>query len=216
MLVAGAALLHVLVFVYWLGGDLGAFCASFAAVDVERTPEARLAALKLISDVDMAPRTALILALPTGLTLAALRGWLALPPAALAVLWAASLGWLALAWRLHLSHVAPGAPERVIDLAVRWMALAGLAITGGAGLAGALPLPAFLACKLLLLAGAVALGLLIRVRLRPLGPALAALSRREPEADGAIADVLSRSRPLVVGIWLLISAAALLGLAQRS
>lgn len=214
MLVVAAAFLHLLVFVYWLGGDLGAFAASFAAVDARKAPEARRAALQLIADVDMAPRSALILALPTGVTLAALKGWLPLPGWSLAIAWIVGGAWLALAWRLHLAHAPPGAPERVIDLALRWVALAGLIAAGGAGLAGALPIPGFLASKLLLLAGAIALGLLIRVRLRPLGPALAALARCEPDADAAIAGVLARSRPLVVGIWLLISAAALLGLAK--
>jgi len=57
-------LLHVLILVYWLGGDLGAFVASFVIANPDRDRAARLGAARLLGDVDMAPRTALILAFP--------------------------------------------------------------------------------------------------------------------------------------------------------
>lgn len=63
-------LLHVLVFVYWLGGDLGAFYSSRFLTRPGVTPEKRLLAAKIVGDVDMAPRSALILTFPTGLALA--------------------------------------------------------------------------------------------------------------------------------------------------
>ena len=213
---AVAALLHVLVFVYWLGGDLGAFYASHLAVDRARPPAARLLAMKVIGDVDMAPRSALILTLPTGLTLAAARGWLSLSPLALAAVWAVALGWLALAWRLHLAQAPPGAPLRTLDLAIRWAMIAGLSAAGVAALAHLWPAPLFLALKLCLLAAAIAIGLVIRRRLRPLGPALGAFAGGGDTraAEDTIAHVLAHSRPLVVAIWVLISTAAFLGLAQ--
>jgi len=206
---AALSFLHVLVFVYWLGGDLGAFAASFALTDVKAPPAARFAAAKLLGDLDMAPRTALILAAPTGLTLAAAKGWLALGAPSLAGVWAASLIWLALAWRIHLKHGA--APwSRRVDLAIRFAALFTLA--AAAALA---PIEAILRIKLALLGGAIACGLFIRYALRDFGPALApiAAGAPTPQSDAAIAAALRIARPGVIAIWALISAAALLGLA---
>ena len=216
MIVAGVAFLHLLVFVYWLGGDLGAFYASYLAVGRKRPVAARLAALKILDAVDRAPGSALILALPTGLTLAAAQGWLALSPAALVAVWTAALAWLAVFWTLQLTHDAPAPRLAAFDLVVRWILLAALTAAGAAGLARLWPAPLFLALKLLALAAAVGLGLLIRAQLKPLGPALQALGEGDEDgaADAVIGDLLARSRPLVAGIWALVCAAALLGLAK--
>ena len=55
---------HILLFVYWLGADLGVFLASryVARADLP-TPE-RLRFLEMLLKVDMGPRTALILMMP--------------------------------------------------------------------------------------------------------------------------------------------------------
>ncbi|MDX2236825.1 MAG: hypothetical protein NW203_04595 [Hyphomonadaceae bacterium] len=208
MELAALSFLHVLVFVYWLGGDLGAFAASFALTNDKAAPAARLAAAKLLGDLDMAPRTALILAAPTGLALAEAKGWLALGAPLIAAVWAGSLVWLALAWRIHLKHGA--APwSRRVDLAIRVAALVALAAA-----AAMAPIEGVLRIKLALLAGAIACGLFIRYALRSFGPALAPLAAGAPtpQSDAAIADALRIARPGVIAIWALISAAAWLGL----
>jgi len=204
-------LLHVLILVYWLGGDLGAFVASFVIADPGRDRAARLGAAGLLGDVDMAPRTALILAFPTGLTLAVTRGWLPLDPIWLAVAWAAAATWLGLAWRIHLAHGGAAGARRV-DLLIRWVAAAGLAGAGVLGLTGAISAPAFIALKLLILAACVLTGLLVRRLTADLGPALGALAAGQPDADDRIARALALTRPAVVLIWLLLLTAALLGL----
>jgi hypothetical protein len=205
--------LHLLVFVYWLGGDLGAFYASHALTTAAVPADHRLFAAKIVGDVDMAPRSALILALPTGLLLADAKGWIDAPLPALLAITALSVAWLFLAWRLHLSH-GVNAAMKGVDSIIRWSLLAGLTATAVAGLAGGLSLPFFLLMKLLLLAGAVALGLAIRQSLKPLGQALAGLKGENPaRAEQDLAAILKRARPMVVAIWLLISSAAILGLA---
>jgi len=113
------ALLHVLVFVYWLGGDLGAFYTSRFLTQPDVSADRRMMAAKIVGDVDMAPRTALILALPTGLALAQSKGWLDLGWVLVSLIAIASLAWLLLAWVLHLRH--GGAPQalKTLDLAIR-------------------------------------------------------------------------------------------------
>ena len=212
---AGIMLLHVLVLVYWLGGDLGAFYGSGLMTDPTRSLAERLMALKLLNDIDMAPRSALILAFPTGFAAAWSRGWLIVPGWSVALAWIAGLVWLALAWGVHLKHGAGGAGLKRIDIAVRQVVLIALAGSGLAGLVGALAIPLFIACKLLILAGCIALGLLVRRQLVPLFPAIIAMQENgaTPEADHRIRAVIRATRPLVIGIWALILSAALLGLA---
>ncbi|MFZ9086446.1 MAG: hypothetical protein ACO3C6_07725, partial [Steroidobacteraceae bacterium] len=50
-----ATLLHLLLFVYWLGGDVGVFYASRFVVDTSLTREERLTAAKIFLDLDMLP-----------------------------------------------------------------------------------------------------------------------------------------------------------------
>lgn len=207
-------LLHLLVFVYWLGGDLGAFYGSTFMVDPKRSVAERLLALKLLNNIDMAPRTALILALPTGLALAWMKRWVEMPAIVPAAAAAAGAAWLALAWAVHLRH---GTAEglRRLDLAIRYVVAIALSGIGVASLAGVVTLPLFIALKLLVLAGCIGLGLLVRVQLVPLFVAVREMvaSAPTPTTDATIAVVNGRVRIAVLGIWVLIAAAAYLGIA---
>jgi hypothetical protein len=215
MLVALFVVLHVLMLVYWLGGDLGAFYISPALADPKRPLAARLLALKTLGDVDMAPRTCLILAFPTGFTLAVAKGWLMLPVWTVVAAWVASLAWLALAWSIHLRHSKPGGPSRRLDIAIRWIVLAGLSAAGGWIVVNKAA-PLFIGLKLLILAACILLGLLVRMVLAPLGPAIVVLTSPTgptPESDAAIKAVMAKARPLVMSLWALLVVAALLGAA---
>ena len=210
-------LLHVLIFVYWLGGDLGAFFSSNTLIDPKKPVEARLFALKVVNNVDMAPKTCLILTLPTGLTLAAAKGWLGLSTGFLTTVWMASAVWLFLVWRIHLKHLPATAVARRVDMAVRWALVIALLLIGGAGVLGLVPeLHLFIALKLLLLATAMLAGLMVRRALGPLFTAVREMAANgpSPEGDAAMRHIiLRRSKPTVVFIWIVITAAAFCGIA---
>jgi hypothetical protein len=208
-----ATLAHILVFVYWLGGDLGAFYASTILTDDRQPTPARMAAARVLSAIDMAPRTALILAAPTGVLLGVVRGWLDWPWWSVALLIAASLAWLILAWIIHLRHAAAGGLLRRIDLGVRWAAvIAILALATNIVLVSHM----FLQIKLACLAGAIVCGLLIRATLAPFSHAFSALARHGPSEDvnATIRTCLARARPFVLLIWALLTIAALTGIAK--
>ncbi len=209
-------LLHLLVFVYWLGGDLGVFYSSTILTNDKQSAAARIAAAQVLAQVDMAPRTAMILTLPTGLTLAALKGWLILGPASLVLIWIAGLIWLTLAWVLHVRHLGPTSPVRRADLFIRWAIIAGLAVLALDLWPNAPGFPLFLKAKCAILAATIFCGLLIRRALVRFGPAFGRLMHEGASADvdTEIARALDESRPLVVTIWLLLLAAAFLGLAK--
>ena len=208
-----ATLLHLLVFAYWLGGDIGVFYSSFILVDTKRAAAGRLAAGKILSDVDLAPRICLLLTAPTGLALAAAKGWITLSGLSVALLFAASLAWVFVILHLHRRH-GP-AWLRNADVGARIVFLFALAGSGAAGLAGALALPKFVALKLMLLAFCIAMGLLVRASLTGFAPAYMSLATKgpSPETDKAIADALAKARPFVVAIWAALIVAAYLGVA---
>lgn len=208
-------LLHLLIPIYWLGGDLGAFYASRFMVDPSRSVPERLMALKILNNIDMAPRTTLILAFPTGFGLAAAKGWIDLPASAAVLVWMLGLAWLALAWTVHLKHGPAGTGYKRVDIAVRYVVLAGLIGSGVAGLAGGIALPLFITLKLLALATCIAIGLLVRRQLVPLFPAIIALRENgpTPEGDRTIAGVIAITQPTVMVLWAVVLVACFLGIA---
>jgi hypothetical protein len=207
-------LLHVLVLVYWLGGDLGAFYGSNFMVDPKRTVVERQMALKILNNIDLAPRTMLILALPTGLGLAWVKGWLMLPAYVPVLVGLASLAWLALAWAVHLNH-GGGAGIKKVDIAIRWIVLVTLYAFGLAGLSHAIELPLFIALKMIVLATCISIGLIVRKQLVPLFPAIREMiaTGPTPQTDATIAAVNGRARISVITLWLLLLIAAWLGIA---
>ncbi len=212
--VALLALLHLLIPIYWLGGDLGAFYGSTFMTDPKRTVGERMMALKILNNIDMAPRTALVLALPTGVALGWAKGWLQVPGYVPALVAVAGLVWLALAWAVHLNHGGGGAIKR-IDIAIRYVVLAVLVVLGLEGLTGEIAIPFFIAVKMLLLAGCITLGLIVRRQLVPLFGAIRAMVANgpTPETDAIMLAVNRKARVSVLTIWALVLTASFLGLA---
>lgn len=209
-------LLHLLIPIYWLGGDLGAFYSSRFMVDPARSVPERMMGLKILNNIDMAPRTMLILTLPTGFGLAVAKGWIDLPVSAAILAWVLGLIWLALAWTVHLKHGPAGAGYKRVDIAVRYVVLAGLIGSGVAGLLGIIALPLFISLKLLALATCISIGLLVRRQLVPLFPAIIALRENgpTPEGDRTISGVIAITQPTVMVLWVVVLIACFLGIAK--
>jgi len=215
-------LLHVLVFVYWLGGDLGAFYASGFVTDPGRAPGERSLALSILNGVDTAPTVALVLALPTGLVLAVARGWLPLSPRFVATVVFGALVWAVLAVTIHRGGHPQARRLARVDLALRIAFIGALTIVGIGGvarLAGiATPwswVPLFISIKCLLLASATALGLGIRRALRPFIPAFHAVvtTGSTAELEARVAASMAHCRRLVLALWACLLGAAYVGLA---
>lgn len=205
-------LLHLLIFAYWLGGDIGVFYASTLLTDPKRDRAGRLAAGRIVADVDLVPRFCLLLSLPTGLALGAVKGWILISPAWILAAFVGAFLWFWLVLKLHLSHGASVHLKR-IDAYLRIAFLAGLAGAAATALSGFWNLPLFLALKMLLLSAAVAMGLIVRLVLEPFGPAYVTLATAgaDPETDRIIAASLAKARPAVIIIWIALILAAFLG-----
>lgn len=218
---SAAIFLHIALLTYWLGSDVGVFYSSKFAVNPDVSTSGRAVAMKIMHMVDLAPRICLILMLPSGVTLMAatplgsdiFAGW----PLALA--WIGSLAWLALMLSAFFRAPAKHAALTLrADLVVRSSIAVGL--LGAALYAfvvdepfGVDTNPKWLAGKVAAYALCIASGIMIRMSLKPFGPAFAALmsTGSTPEVERDISRSMRAAVPWVIAIWVLVGVAAFLG-----
>ncbi|MGX1810564.1 hypothetical protein ACWIGI_33015 [Nocardia sp. NPDC055321] len=217
-------LLHLVLFVFWLGGDLGVFYSSRFVIDPKLDAAARVTALNIMSGLDLAPKICLVLFLPSGVTLMAtaphgaeLFGVALFPGWSVVAIWVFSAIWLALTVIAHRTHGRIATVYRA-DLVIRGLVIAGMAGAGGYALIAAEPFgvttnPKWLGAKILLYTAAIAAGLGIRITLRPFGAAFGELLTTG--SSDRIEQTLRRSvdgcLPYVWTIWGSVLAAAALG-----
>ncbi len=209
-----ATLLHLLLFVYWLGGDVGVFYASRFVVDGSLTREARLTAAEIFVGLDMIPRYCMALMLTVGGLLAELSGirhgaWELLAIVLLGPVWVALV---------HLVHArqgtASGRTLARIDIWFRVAVIAALLVSVVGSLTSErLAGQEWLAGKLLVFAALIACGLMIRRNLPPFMEGFRRLATSGPtaESDQLMREGLSRCRPWVLAIWAGLLASAALG-----
>ncbi len=198
---------HILLLVYWLGGDLGVFYTSTYVTKPSVPPPTRAVIAKIFLWIDMAPRICLILMLPVSFTLGVAGGYLDIATPWIGALWVFGLAWLALAIAVYRLEQAPlGHNLAQVDFWLRVaviIALVGVGIfslTNGEPVEGA---ALWLVLKIFIYAGMILCGLLIRVVLRPFGGAFADLMSEgsTPETEARLKATLDRARPLVLLIW---------------
>ncbi|NIM69263.1 MAG: hypothetical protein GTN86_10695 [Xanthomonadales bacterium] len=207
---------HLLCLVYWLGADLGVFYASYAVTNERLSREARLTAARTLFALDLAPRVCMTLMLPFGVHLSVRLGLLPAPNWVVPVTWLLCLGWLAMVLTLHAAKATRAARLLTpLDFGFRLALIAALAAIGGYSLVAAQPLVLpWVGLKLLVFGALVLAGVLIRIRLRPFGPAFARLARDEmaPGDHLTIRRSLAGTRPFVLVIWLGLLVETALGL----
>jgi uncharacterized membrane protein YqgA involved in biofilm formation len=176
--------LHLLLFVLWLGADVGVFMLGqeFRRRAKYDLPQ-RLILLRLLVNLDMVPRSAWALMVPVSLSVGVVGGWFELPGAAVAASWVVAGGWLYLVWD---AHGADGSPRAARDRKIEFWLKVALALfylwLGIASLAREWPIPhAWLAWKALLFGVIFVAAIMIDVRFKPVGPAARAADRgRDP------------------------------------
>jgi len=208
--------LHLLAFVYWLGGDLGTFLASRHVVREDIEPESRATALKIMLACDQGPKSCMPLIFPLGLQMGQISGLTSLPA------WAMILVWLlALVWSINVQYLyftdnqAAKARVTQFDFGLRVAVILGVVLyAGGALLSGNWIGADWMAWKMLIFAGLVACGLLIRVKLKPFVVAFGQMmaTGASPEVNSAMTRSLGQVRPWVWLIWLGLFANAAIGL----
>lgn len=202
-------IVHLLLFAYWLGADLGVFYSSFIVVDKDKPIADRKTAAGILVALDRLPRACLILMLPVSVSLASSMGQIAVSSGVLGGLWFLGAIWLVMLWRIETTH---DATLTRIDAIIRLLVISGLVGFAIAGIIGQGPVASdWVALKMLLFATAITCGLMIRRVFAPFGPAFGALvtTGSTPEIEQTIDTSLKNARPFVIVIWAcLIGAAA--------
>ncbi len=209
-------LLHILAFVYWLGGDLGTFFSSRFVVDPKLSPAQRGIALKIMLGCDQGPKLAMPLIFALGYSLSARMGLIGAPGWLEALVWLIALAWFGNVNYLYFtSNLAAKARLAQIDLWFRVAAVLGLLGVSALALIGQAPIHAdWLSLKLIVFAALVACGIYIRIQLKPFVAAFGQLmgSGSTPEVEATLSRSLGRCRPAVYLIWLGLVLNAALGL----
>ena len=217
-----AIILHIVLFVYWLGGDLGVFYSSRFLMKKEYQPETRMIAAKIMMGCDMAPRFSLILFGASGVTLmyygplgdkSFLTWWM------VALAWIATLVWVFLS--LQEARTAGKASHHFFhtgDMVVRYIASIGLVLIGLYTIVATDPFgvdtnPKWLGLKVAFYGASIFCGIMIRRALKPFGPSFGKLMTEgsSPEVEDGITGSIKRSEPWVYAIWFFVLAAAILG-----
>lgn len=209
-------LLHIVFFVYWLGGDLGTFYASKFVAKEGLSKEQRSTALTIMMGVDQGPRICMALILAPGIQMAYNQGLFTLPAWAMVAVWIVCLIWLAMVLAIHFGHgKAFVKPLTAFDFNFRLVVIAvALYVAIGSLIGDGLIKADYLAWKLMIFAALVACGLGIRVMLKPFVPAFMLMMKDGPNAqvDSTLQASLSRVRPFVYLIWIGLLMNAALGI----
>ncbi len=211
-------LVHILLFVYWLGGDIGVFYSAFSVRDRSLSIDARRTALRILAWVDQIPRYCLVLMLPVGYTLALRIGVVRLPPSYMIVLWTVAVVWLWAVWAIHhYQGTALGERIRKVDLGWRFVLLFGLCFDAWQGFRGTGHLLTdWVSLKFALLAAMLFCGIMIRMLGKPSAAALRQIftTGSTPELEDIVRRTARRTRPFVLGIWVLLVIAAYTGISK--
>ena len=208
-------LFHILLFVFWLGADLGVAIAGAHFRRRTYSVEQRLAILKLLVATDMGPRSAWALMVASTISLVHVAGYWVIPAWGLLLAWAISLFWLWLVWAAHKAGQTPKATNlKKIEMVLKWLLAAFYLGLGILSLVKGAPLmEGWLAAKALVFGLIFVAAIMIDIRFKPVGPLLMKLI--EEGSGGPVEDPLlttmNKSRFWVRITYILLVIVAFLG-----
>lgn len=198
--------LHLLLFVFWLGGDVGVFVLGQQSRRADTySLQERLTLLRVLTMVDMVPRTCVALMVPISVTLASAGGWWDAPFGVIVGAWIIGFTLLWASWTQHLQQGSDIAKTvKNVDFWLQCAMVVAYGLLAAKSLLGWGPITElWLASKTLLYALIFATSILIDVSYRPLGPALQHLIANEgdPAAEAAVLAIQNKTRKWVLTIY---------------
>lgn len=209
-------LLHILLFVFWLGTDMGTFYASRFVIDPKLSAPQRATALQILLGCDLGPRIAMPLIIPNGIHLAVYLSLVTMSNTGLVLIWLASFLWLALVLLLHFGkNEATKKKLQKLDFWIRPVIVVAVTAIAIYNLVNPIQIIApYLNWKLLVVCGLILCGLGIRYHLNIFKPAFKHLmmGQNVNQANQIIKKKIADCTPYVYGIWIGLLLNAILGL----
>ena len=210
-------ILHLLLFCYWLGGDIGVFYSSGFAADPKLSIETRMTAAKIMLNLDMVPRVCGAVMLTVGGVLSQFVG-VEHPAWQMAGIILLAPVWLALELILHFKHDTPlGKGLQKFDSPFKWAIVAGCIVSVGWSFStGRLSEAPWVGYKILVFAAIVFCSLMIN---RTIGPYIIGIQRIaageiNDAENAAMAASLRRAKWAVIGIWVGLVIEVIIGVVQ--
>jgi hypothetical protein len=207
---------HILLFVYWLGADLGVLILARAARRSDLSFAERSFALRMAMLIDLTPRLAFAAMLPVSLELASASGWLPVVPALVRIgVWGVALAWIVLMLAMLRNAGRPIATHLGrVNAWLHWvLAAVGLGL-GLTAITGHGPLPdGWLGWKVLLLGCIFICGIGIDHAFRPIVPAFGRLATEgsKPDIERSITSAVDGAIRWVLVLYVLLVTMAFLG-----
>ncbi len=209
------AYFHILLFVFWLGTDVGVFTTAVFLKDPKQSYETRLTLMRLLSKIDILPRLCFALILPVGAQLT--RGLEIYPitDAMLAATWVIGLGWSLFIYVLMRNEGKP-LGNTLSRIQIVFEAVMGLLFIGigGRALADGTPdLPGWYAAKILLYGCIFLIAILMHVLFKPFEQPFMEIGTQgsTPEREAIITRTINRALVAVLGLYATIAIIAFLG-----
>jgi hypothetical protein len=209
---------HILLFVYWLGADLGVFLLALTARRAELTFDQRAIALRMAMVIDVTPRLCFALMFPVGLELAAAMGAVEPTAATRLLAWLVSAVWVAIV--LGMVRLEGKPLGHALTKANATLHAVLLVVVVGIGLASVLghgPFPqGWLGWKVLLFGLIFFCGLMIDREFKPMLPAFGRLATEgsKPDIEHDITRAVNGAIRWVLALYALLLVIAFLGTAR--
>jgi hypothetical protein len=209
--------IHQVLFVFWLGPDIGIFMWSTKATNPELSPGQRVSAGRIMRVIDIIPKACMSLMLTMGGILTELMGiehpwWQMVGIVLLGPVW---LTLILLSFRNYGTDA--GRQLAQYDIWLRWLVV--ISVVGSTTFSivtGRLADTPWVTGKLLLFAAVVFFSIMMRSRLEPFMAGIERLDKEGPseEIDAQLAGSVSRARLYTFATWIALAMAAGLGMAQ--
>ncbi len=209
--------LHQVLFVFWLGPDIGVYMWSTKVVNPALSAGQRLAAGRIMQVIGVLPQVCMSLMLTVGGVLTELMG-IDHPWWQMAAIWLLGPVWLSLTLVVYATAGTDrGARLMQLEILLRWLIVVSVPLSViysvSTGRLAGFP---WVMAKLLLFAAVVFFSLRMRQRLLPFTTGLdrLAVEGPSPELDAILTTSISRARLFMFASWAALAAAAALGMAQ--
>ena len=210
---------HIVAMVYWLGGEWGVFQTSYNVINRKLPMDERRRHMETAYRIDILARTGIIALFPLGFHMGYYWGVQPYGGAFLAAVWIFYFLWLALCWAAFIKRETDtGLMLTIWDERIRYIIIPLLAITSITSMMGYGPFNAgtgqmWFSLKILIFAGLLVLGLLLRFIMREWTELFRVLAENpnDQDAENTLEKSIAFGRKIAYCYWIGIGTVAFLG-----